>query len=384
MSSIFDILIGLIFLPLIIMFLTSVINSAFGPFLKKSYCIKKYPKVSVLIPARNEETNIRTCLKSIACSNYPDFEIIVLDDNSTDGTLKVIKECRQEFPMIKFIEGKPLSKEWLGKPWACHQLSEQASGEILIFTDADNTYSKNAVSNTVGYMQRFELDFLSAFPEQRTNTFAEKLIIPMIDLIAYSFFILWSSYFVKLAIFIEANGQWLAVRKASYIALGGHQQVKDKIVEDTELGRLFKKKRMKTLTVAGTGMVFGRMYDSIGAIWQGLSKNLYGIAGYNAVLFFTLISMLAYNTLLPYSFFLTDDYYYILLLALSLNILWRMILSLSFHRSSFIISILFHPISIIMLIGIAINSYLQSVKGTIQWKGRNINPGIRYDKRKNK
>jgi chlorobactene glucosyltransferase len=379
MTTELNILLIFAFIPLVIMFLTATINAAFGPFLKKKYSINKYPKVSVLIPARNEEKNIRNCLQSIYLNDYPDFEVIVLDDNSTDDTLDIIRDCSAKYHNIKYLEGSALPEGWLGKTWACHQLSEKAEGEILIFTDADNTYNTKAILNTVGYIDRFKLDFLSAFPEQKTRTFAEKLIVPMIDLIAYSFFILWSSYFVKFSIFIEANGQWLAVKRKSYLELNGHQSVKDKIVEDTELGRIFKKNKKRTMTVAGSGIVFGKMYDSFREIWQGLSKNLFGIAGYNSALFFTLVAILACSTLLPYSFIFIHEY--ILLFALIVNLIWRAILSLRFNKSSFITSMIFHPISVILFVGIAINSYFQSIRGTIEWKGRKIDPGIRYDKK---
>lgn len=371
----------IIFLPLVIMFLTVLINTLLGPFLKKRFKAAERVKVSVLIPARNEENNIGNCLESITKNDHPDFEVIVLDDNSSDNTYRIAEKYSENNNNIQCIKGKPLPAGWIGKTWACHQLSLSAKGDVLIFTDADNTYEKNAIANTVAYMQRFDLDFLSAFPEQRTQSFAEKLIIPMIDLIAYSFFILWSSYFVKLSIFIEANGQWLAVRKSSYKAAGGHEAVKDKIVEDTELGRLFKKMKMKTLTVAGKDIVYGKMYSSFWGIWQGLTKNLYGIAGYNPVLFFFLLFLMAYNILVPYSFFFWEEYFYILLIALIINILWRAILSLRFHQSSFFISVLLHPVSILLLIAIAINSYLKSISGKIEWKGRKINPGLRNEKK---
>jgi chlorobactene glucosyltransferase len=376
MSSI-EIILLIAYFPLLIMFLTSLINSLFGPMLRKGYETEHYPKVSVLIPARNEEKNIRNCLESIACNSYPDFEVIVIDDNSEDNTLRIIKECARKFPIISFMEGKPLPENWTGKTWACHQLSEVAKGEILVFTDADNTYNYRAITNTIAYMSKFNLDFISAFPEQRTQSFAEKLVIPMIDLIAYSFFILWSSLYVKFPIFIEANGQWLAVRKKTYTELGGHSTVKDKIVEDTELGRLFKKNRKRTLTAAGTGIVFGRMYDGFAGIWQGLSKNLFGIAGYNSALFFLLILILAFSTLSPYVLIFFSDICYVIFSALIINIIWRMLLSWKFHGSTFLISTILHPISIIIFIGIALNSYIRSIKGNIEWKGRKIDPGIK-------
>ena len=368
-----EVLIGILILfPITILFLTSLINSLFGPKLNKKIVPENYPKVSVLIPARNEEKNISNSLESMMEQDYPDMEIIVLDDSSTDSTSQIVSKLQQEDRRIRLIKGKELPEGWLGKNWACHQLAQEAKGEILIFTDADNFYKPYAVSNTVGRMQRHGLDFLSAFPQQVTVSFFERLIVPLIDMIIYSFFILWSSYYIKWNIFAAANGQWIAVKKEAYFSTGGHKKLRKKIVEDTAMSRLFKKNDYRTLTTAGTGVIFGRMYTSLDEIWQGLTKNLFSLMSgsvFGFIIFFTALTL---SSILPYFFFLFDGLQPYLIAALALNLLWRWVLCFNF-RHTFFDTVVLHPVSILFLLAIWINSLIQSKFGIIKWKDREIN-----------
>jgi len=290
-------------IPLFILLFTTVINIIFGPFLRKSYPISDTPKVSVMVPARNEEDNIENCIRSIMNQNYRNFELIVLDDNSTDRTYEILRQLQKEFSNLKVIKGLELPNGWLGKNYACKQLSDNATGAIFVFTDADNTHSPNALTNTVAYMQRFELDLLSAFPQQKTLTFFEKLIVPIIDLIIYSGLPLWTTLFVPYRAFAAANGQWIAFNSKTYNAVGGHEAVKSQIVEDVEFAKLFKTKSYRTLTTIGTDVVFCRMYKSLPEIRQGLSKNLFGLTGYNPTLFLIILLIAIISMVLPFVLF---------------------------------------------------------------------------------
>ena len=152
----------------------ALFNAVTAPMLKKSHNLQACPRVSVLIPARNEEGNIGACIEGFLSQKYDNFEILALDDQSTDQTGAIIEAFGAQHLEVQAIRGNPLPAGWLGKNWACHQLSQHASGEILIFTDADNRPAPNAIVNTVGYMQQLELGLLSAFPEKVTGTLAEK------------------------------------------------------------------------------------------------------------------------------------------------------------------------------------------------------------------
>ncbi len=283
------------------MTLTVIINSICGPKLSKKikFNKSKLPFVSILIPARNEENNIENCLKSILKQDYPNYEVIVLDDNSDDNTWQIIKNIQYNSERLISIKGDELKEGWYGKPHACMQLSKRAIGEILIFTDADNTFEINAISNSIDYMQKYNLDMFSAFPEQINISFFEKIIVSVIDLIIYSGFILWSAYYIKNKAFASANGQWLVFRKSAYEEIGGHTTVRNNITEDVALARLLKSNNKKLLVASGKGIIFTRMYTNLSQIFSGFSKNLYGIADNKPLLFSALICLFIDLAILP-------------------------------------------------------------------------------------
>jgi len=173
---------------------TTLFNFFTAPRIARAPKLKSTPKVSVLIPARNEEQNISKCLEGLLKQDYPNFEIIVLNDHSEDNTLQVIQEHQKRDNRIKSINGKDLPPGWTGKNWACHQLSQVATGDVFIFTDADNRHAPFAVKNTVAYIQNLKLDLISAFPQQRTVTLPEKMIVPIMDIFVYGTLPLWSTY----------------------------------------------------------------------------------------------------------------------------------------------------------------------------------------------
>lgn len=356
--------------------ITLTINAVFGPFLKnfrkknKELSGVKH-KVSVLVPARNEEKNIDNCLKSITSFDYPDYEIIVLDDGSTDNTYKILEEYKARYKNIRILRGEQKPENWLGKNWACYQLAQAAEGDILIFTDADNWHRRDAILATIEYMDAYNLDFLSAFPQQITKTFAEKIFVPVVDLIIYSFLILWTTLFIKSSIFAAANGQWIAVRRSAYLRIGGHSIVKSNIVEDIELSREFKKNGFRTLTTAGTDIVFGRMYHNFAEILNGFSKNMYYIFGGNLFILIGIVFLLLLIGIYPYfSVFVVDSIFFPILSVLMI-IIWRGILSLR-YKSNLFFNIFFSPVSILFIIYIALNSYFRIKSGKVEWKGRRI------------
>ena len=351
--------------------LITLINWLTGPFLKKSFPLQTQPLVSILIPARNEERNIENCIISFLKQDYPNFEIIILDDQSSDNTAGIIKRLAADYPKVRFVEGKPLPAEWIGKNWACHQLSEMAKGEIYIFSDADNRYAENAVTLTIARMQRYNLDMLSAFPQQFTRTFIEKLVVPVVDMFIYSSLVLWLVYHSRFSSLAAANGQWIAFQAESYKKLGGHAAVRQKIVEDVEMSRLAKRKGMKIMTCAGTQIITCRMYQSANEVWQGYSKNLFGLLSARKIPFFGIIFGFLLIFISPYFLLFSKVFFPLALFAVIQNILLRAILALGFKHPLFT-STLFHPFSIILIIIIALDSFYRSTLGTHRWKDRTI------------
>ena len=274
-------------------------------------------------------------------------------------------------PRLRILSGDPLPPSWLGKNWACHQLAKVASGEILIFTDADTTHSSNVVRRTLGWMQKLDLGMLSAFPQQITRSFAEKLIVPVIDFFVYGMLPLWATYYFRSCAFAAANGQWIVFKREAYLKIGGHESVKNQIVEDVELNRLAKQSGIKTLTTAGTNIVFCRMYHSPAEVWHGFSKNFYGLTGNSTLLFLMIELMLIGCCVLPFIFWILKPNSLLLLSVIALNLLIRTILSIRF-KHPFLISVFLHPISILFAAIIGLNSFYQYHWGSFQWKDRNI------------
>ena len=356
---------------LTILLAVTVFNVLTAPMLKKSHRLQPRPSVSVLIPARNEETNIGACIEGFLSQDYGNFQIHVLNDQSTDRTGTIIEKFAEQHPEVQSIHGKPLPTGWMGKNWACHQLSEHANGEILIFTDADNRPAPNAITNTVAYMQKLELGLLSAFPEKVTVTLSEKLVVPVIDMFVYAGLPLWLTYFSRFPSLAAASGLWIAFTREAYQQIGGHQAVSNQVVEDVELSRLAKKSGIRILTSAGTGVVSCRMYHSFGEVWEGFSKNLFGLVRYKTVPFFMLTLGLWTMCVLPYITVWFPTLRELSIVAIGMNIAMRMALALK-YRHPFWTSVVLHPFGVLLTLLIGINSFFQVKRGRLQWKGRQI------------
>lgn len=258
---------------------------------------KHRPLVSICIPARNEEDVIERAVTSVLSQDYPNFEIIVLDDQSTDSTPKILKKLSNNNQYIlKIINGKMKPDNWLGKSWACDQLSKKASGEILFFIDADVWLEPQAVQRAVLTMQYYSVDFLTVWPIQKMATFWEKIVIPIVY---YGLLSLLPVRYVhqkppwmpvSLAkrfapSFAAACGQCMVFSKDVYTAIGGHQSVKNEIIEDVALARQIKRQGYKMRMHYGEKSVYCRMYASENAMWQGFRKNFLALYNYSIVAF---------------------------------------------------------------------------------------------------
>lgn len=349
----------------------TLFNAATAPMLKKNLNLQDRPRVSVLIPARDEEANIGTCIEGFLSQDYDNFEIHVLDDQSTDRTRTIIEKFDEQHPKVQAIDGKPLPARWMGKNWACHQLSEHANGEILIFTDADNRPAPNAITHTVAYMQKLELGLLSAFPEKVTVTLTEKLVVPVVDMFVYAGLPLWLTYFSRFPSLAAASGLWIAFTRDAYQRVGGHQAVSNQIVEDVELSRLAKKNGIRILTAAGTRVVSCRMYHSFSEVWNGFSKNLFGLVRYKTMPLFILSLGLWTMCVLPYMTVWFASLRELSIAAIVVNIAIRMVLALKYSHP-FWTSVILHPFGVLLTLIIGINSFFQVKRGRLQWKGRQI------------
>ena len=171
------------------------------------------PFVSILVPARNEEVNIARLLQSLLAQDYPDFEILALDDNSSDETGRILREIAETNPKLTVLNGAPENGSLTGKNWACAQLASQAAGELLFFTDADTIHQPNALRELVACMQRENADFVTGFPKQELGSPGERLLVPFFSWAMLNFIALWLAYRLRWKALAVGIGQAMLFRR---------------------------------------------------------------------------------------------------------------------------------------------------------------------------
>jgi chlorobactene glucosyltransferase len=302
MIHILPVIITSLFILLILLIVTIKNRFAFKPIQPISIStIKDLPFISVLIPARNEEKVIKQCIESLINQQYPTYEIIVLDDNSTDETLKILESLCLKYPeKLKIVQGKPLPKDWMGKNYACHQLSLLAKGEYLIFTDADTIHESSCLLTATQTIIKENIDLLSLVPNQIMNTYVEKIIIPMMLTLYTAYISIKAIQFSPNPAFTAMNGQFMMFKKSIYNSINGHETVKQMIVEDIQLGKKIKSAGGIISLKNGSLILSCRMYNNASEIIQGFSKNIFAGFNYNygIMIFFLVHLSIAY--ILPF------------------------------------------------------------------------------------
>lgn len=252
------------------------------------------PMISMCVPARNEERNIRRCVENLLTQDYPNFEVIVLEDRSTDATAQILRQLvlesnssshsqgvvvkrgqsQERTPTLHIINGTELPADWAGKPHALYQAAAAARGEWLCFVDADTFLSPAALSSCYAKAMETDADMFTIMTFQIMGSFWEKVVMPLV-MTALS--VGFSPRKVndpkrKDAI---ANGQFILIRRSVYEAIGGHESVKDQIVEDKAISEQVKWNGYRLIVADGMQMSRTRMYTSLPEMWEGWTKNIY-------------------------------------------------------------------------------------------------------------
>jgi len=235
-------------------------------------------RVSILLPARNEAERITPTLRSLlAQEGLPDMEILVLDDGSSDGTADVVRQVVGSDPRVKVIDGPDdlPPTGWLGKSWACHRLAQEATGDVLVFVDADVQLSARAVASTIDHMRKGGLDLLSPYPRQIAISPAERVTQPLVVwswVTALPIRITERSHYPSMA---AAVGQFLVVDARAYRISGGHAAIAGLILEDVGVLRAFKRAGFRGAPADGSAVASCRMYSSWPEIYDGYTKSVW-------------------------------------------------------------------------------------------------------------
>jgi len=344
---------------------------------KRSRVPEPAPLVSVLIPARNEEENIENCLKSLLKQDYPNFEIVVLDDNSNDRTAELVRHMAAKDGRIKLIKGELLPEGWAGKPFACHQLAENASGSWLLFIDADTKSEPDMLRSTLALAIELKLSLLSGFPRQMAESLSEKIALPIMYFVIMSWLPFWwlhRSIGHRPSLTI---GQYLLFRRDEYWRIGGHLAVKDRILEDVWLGVETVRQGGRHLAVDLSTVFNCRMYRTVGAMWEGFVKWMYSVAALSPVALVGLLAAVFIFYLAPFYWlwngFLSvaapTDWRFIVAFQIVMLLFMRWLVEHHFRQS--LLSTFLHPIGFSFWYMAGLYGLWRQVVGLgVHWKER--------------
>ena len=330
-------------------------------------------RLSVLIPARDEENNIGDCLEAVLTSTLSPDEIWVCDDHSTDATARIIAGFEGRKVPVNTHNSRDLPRGWYGKPNACHQLAECASGDILVYVDADTKLSPTGLARLLDLMERHDAHIVTAVPRQVTGGWFERWILPLLHLSYTSWLpipLVWHSKDPRI---LAANGQVLAIRREAYDRIGGFEAIRSEVVDDMALCRRAKELGLRVVFADGFEIATCRMYRTSREVWEGFSKNIYkGIGGHLTALFCVSalysIAFMAPYVLLGFGLTIAPELLLPASIGVLLNVLVRAVLTFRWRYSAW--GIIEHPFAVFALLAIAYNSFRWVQAGRILWRGR--------------
>jgi chlorobactene glucosyltransferase len=233
--------------------------------------VSRFPKVSVILPARNEGRYIAGCLDSLLGQDYPNFEIIAINDSSTDETSEIMKAYAANDLRVMHIDASPKPEGWTGKTWACYQGFLRARGEFLMFTDADSKHLPSTMSLAVGHLMSDNLEALTAVPRLICNDFWTKMTLPVLATFLHTRFspIRVNDPNTRTGYFF---GSFFIITRSTYEAIGTHEGVKEELIEDGALGGKVKASKFKMKMVRGESHIDAVWARDLSTLWQGLRR----------------------------------------------------------------------------------------------------------------
>ena len=332
-------------------------------------------RVSVLIPARNEEAGIAAALEAVLANEGVELEVIVLDDSSTDRTAAIVREFAAKDRRVRLATAPPLPSDWCGKQHACYQLSLLAKYEVITFLDADVRLGPVALKRMVGFLRTSGASLVSGFPRQETGTLGEKLIVPLIHWLLLCYLPL-SRMRQSLQVGLGAGcGQWFLTTAEAYRQVGGHghPMVRASLHDGVKLPRAYRQYGLKTDLCDAREDATCRMYRSTNQVWNGFAKNAReGLGAPGFIWIWTILLTLGHLlpfALLPFVNSLTPYFSTVLVASVGCSLAPRIHAAVRFEQSW--IGVVFHPLSILALLAIQWYATLRVWLGRpVGWKGR--------------
>ncbi|MFK3937819.1 glycosyltransferase [Alkalihalobacillus sp. NPDC078783] len=353
-----------------LLFIWVFCNQFFMPRLSHQPVIEEKPLVSILVPMRDEETNVVDLIQNLSALTYPNVECIFLDDQSTDLTGELIRQESNHLSTVRLMTGKDLPAGWVGKVHACHQLSQQAKGAYLLFLDADVRLAPDTIEQSIALMKNQGSGLLTGFPRFPVTGLLAKLLVPMQHVLIYLHLPLYLANRTSHVTASAAHGSFMLFETMTYRSIGGHKSVKHSLVEDVHLARAIKKSGAKACLANVTDHVTCYMYHRNRDVWQGFSKNAFPGIGRSyllAVCIICLYSVLFISPLVLAGLAFTHAWYYALPLLISLGI--RFLIDQLANQRNWIWLLM--PFSAIAFILILMRSMaLAWSKSGFTWKGR--------------
>jgi chlorobactene glucosyltransferase len=330
-------------------------------------------RVSVLIPARDEEATIERCVRAVLANRHPVHEVVVCDDGSTDATPAILARLAAEDARLRVVQGGPLPDGWVGKPHACHRLAAAAGGDVFVFLDSDTTLLPEGLERLGAMAEGYGADIVTVGTRQETGSFGERLVIPLLHLSYLAWLPLPLVWRTRDPRMLVANGQVMAVRRAAYQRVGGWAAVRGEVVDDMAFCRAAKAAGLRVVFGDGFRVARSRMYRGLQEVWDGFSKNLYEGLGGRPITLAVVIVLHAWIFVLPYLALAAALAGWSALLAPALigvgaNVGIRAAMGVRLRHPPE--GVLLHPLAVLMLLGIALNSYRWARRSRIRWRGR--------------
>jgi chlorobactene glucosyltransferase len=352
----------------------TILNLLLVPRLRPGSMPRQTPRLSVIVPARDEERTIERTVRALLAQTYPDLEVVVVNDRSTDATGAILDSIADRRLIV--VNGVEPPPGWLGKPHALHLGAGRATGELLLFIDADIIYAPDAVAAAVARLEESGASMLSLLPHFELHGFWEHVAIPNLLVVAFTMLPLWLANKTRIPLFGAGGGPGNLIRREVYDAIGGHESLKDAVVDDVALARLVRRSGRRTEVALANDLISLRMYHGAREIVDGFTKNAFAVFNRNYVAAIVVLLLALVTHALPYALAVTGSL--LGLVTVALIVLSRVVLytALGYRLDNALFGHI--PMMLIWCWILIRSMWVTGVRRQLTWRGRT------YDAKKTK